>query len=63
MKYACEHDLINLEHLSSFHNYILMVMVLRYLSFDVNHVTIFKKRCHNDEICNSGQDPLMFDYK
>ena len=43
MKYACKHDLINLEHLSIFHNYILMVMVLRYLSFDVNHVTIFRK--------------------
>ena len=25
-----------------FHNYILMVMVLRYLFFDVNSITIFK---------------------
>ena len=34
--------LFNLEHLSSFNNYILMVIVLRYISFDVNHITIFK---------------------
>ena len=34
MKYACKHDFINLEHLSSFHNCILMVMVLQYLFFD-----------------------------
>ena len=41
MSFTCKHDFINAEHLSSFLNYILMVMVLRYFFFDVNpgHIT------------------------
>ena len=42
MNYTCKHDFINLEHLSKFYNYILMVMILRYLSLMINPITIFK---------------------
>ena len=42
MNHTCKQDFSNLEHLSSFHNHILIVMFLRYLFFDVNPTTIFK---------------------
>ena len=42
MKYACNHGYIIPEHLSSFHDHILVVMVLRHIFFDVIHATIFK---------------------
>ena len=42
MNHTCKHDFINLEHLSRFHKYILIVMFLRYLFFDVNPISIFK---------------------
>ena len=42
MKKACKHDFIIPEHLSSFHDYILVVMVLRQTSFDVIYITSFK---------------------
>ena len=42
MKHACKHDFIIPEHLSSFHNHILVVMVLRHILFDVVYITIFK---------------------
>ena len=42
MKYACKHDFIIPEHLSSFRDHILVVMVLRHMSFDVVYITILK---------------------
>ena len=42
INHTCKHDFINLEHLSRFHNHILIVMILRYFSFDVDPITIFK---------------------
>ena len=38
MKYTCKHGFIVPEHLSNFHDHILVV----YIFFDVIHVTIFK---------------------
>ena len=42
MNYACKHGFIIPEHLSSFDDHILVVMVLRHLFFNVIHATIFK---------------------
>ena len=42
MKHACKHDFIIPEHLSSFHDHIFCLMVLRHIIFDVIHITIFK---------------------
>ena len=42
MKYACKYGFIIPEHLSSLHDHILVVMVLRHMSFDVSHITTFK---------------------
>ena len=42
MKYACKHSFIIPEHLSSFHDHILVVMVLRHIFFDAIYATIFK---------------------
>ena len=42
MKKACKHGFIIPEHLSSFHDHILVVMVLRHIFFDAIHITIFK---------------------
>ena len=42
MNYAYKHDFVNLEPLSRFHNHILIVMIFRYFSFDVNPITVFK---------------------
>ena len=42
MNHTCKHDFINLEHLSRIHNYILIVVFLRYLFFDVNPISIIK---------------------
>ena len=39
---TCKHDFIDLEHLSRFRNYILIVMIFRYSSFDVDFVIIFE---------------------
>ena len=39
---TCKHDFIDLEQLSRFRNHILIVMIFRYSSFDVDFVTIFK---------------------
>ena len=41
-KPACEHDFIDLEHLSRFRNRILIAMIFRHSPFDVEFVTIFK---------------------
>ena len=40
---TCKDDFIDLEHLSRFRNHILIVMIFRYSSFDVDFMTIFKK--------------------
>ena len=42
MNYACKHDFIKIEHLSRTFNYILIVMIFRYFSFDVDLITNFK---------------------
>ena len=42
MKYAFKHGFIVPEHLSSFHDHILVVMILRHIFFDVICVTFFK---------------------
>ena len=42
INHTCKHDFIDLEHLSRFRNHILIVMIFRHSSFDVNFVTIFK---------------------
>ena len=34
MKYACKHGFIIPEHLPSFHDHILVVMILRHILFD-----------------------------
>ena len=48
---TCKHNFIDLEHLSRFRNQILIVMIFRHSSFDVNFLTIFKN------------DPMMMIYK
>ena len=42
MKHACKHDFIIPEHLSSFHDHILVVIFLRHIIFDVIYITILK---------------------
>ena len=42
MNYECKHDFIIPEHLSRTCNYILIVMIFRYLSFDADPIAIFK---------------------
>ena len=42
MNHACKQDFHNLEHLSRFHNHILIVMIFRHFSFEVCFVTIIK---------------------
>ena len=42
MKYACTHDFVIPEHLSSFHDHIFVVMVLQHIFFNVVYITIFK---------------------
>ena len=38
---TCEHEFIDLGNLSRFRTHILIVMIFRYSSFDVDFVTIF----------------------
>ena len=60
MKYACKHSFIIPEHLSSLHDHILVVMVLRHIFFDVIHITIFKTDVMMMKYMVRVEPPLMF---
>ena len=42
INHTCKHDFINLEHLSSLHNHILIVIFCCIYSLTINPITIFK---------------------
>ena len=40
--HTCEHNFIDLEHLSRFRSYILIVIIFRHSPFDVDFITTFE---------------------
>ena len=50
INYACKHDFINLEHLSTIFNSNLIVIIYSAFPFLMFVLLLFLKRCHDDDM-------------